>query len=105
MRDGLRRLLGPTEAANDELDDINDGGGPMTDEAKGLRDAVGVFDRAGPRRVWFLMAVMGAAPAAADFGRAVEGGIDEGVFDREGIDGVFDRAGACFWHVASSSSR
>ena len=80
----------------------------MTDEAKGLRVAVGVLDRGGPRRVWFLIAVVGAV-AAADLGRTVEGGAaDDGVFDRGGIDGVLDRTepreeGFC--DVASSSSR
>lgn len=49
--EGLRRLPGPTEAANEELDDECDKGGPMTDEANGLREAVGVFERGGPRRV------------------------------------------------------
>ena len=49
--EGLRRLAGPTEAAKDELDDECDKGGPMTDEAKGLREAVGVLDRGGPRKV------------------------------------------------------
>lgn len=36
------------------------------------------------------MAVVGAA-AAADLGRTVDGGTDEGVFDRGGMDGVFER--------------
>lgn len=91
--EGLRRLPGPTEAAKDILDDEEDGGGPMTDEAKGFREAVGVFDRGGPRNVWLLIAVVGAA-AAADLGRTVDGG-PEGVLDRAGIEGVLERAGGC----------